>query len=206
MLMGIYRSIVKLVNRNVFLSNFLLLPAIYYCAMGIHNINGWGLEETRELSIWRGFWIFMLILIILVFIFSMLYHGVMFRKNGRFIKLISKIDYLVTAPLMAFSCIFLFVNYIIYNYLRDGMGCNVFQISNEVFGMAALYLIFTFFYYIIKSNLHRGYKQKNVIKKVIFLVGHTLFHYIGHTGITLLILVYLLENKNMFNTYFLKKC
>ena len=206
MLMGIYRSIVKLVNRNVFLSNFLLLPAIYYCAMGIHNINGWGLEETRELSIWRGFWIFMLILIILVFIFSMLYHGVMFRKNGRFIKLISKIDYLVTAPLMAFSCIFLFFNYIIYSYLRGGMDCNVSVLSNEIFGMAALYLIFTFFYYIIKSKLHMGYIKKNVIKKVIFLVGHTFFHYIGHTGITLLILVYLLENKNMFNTYFLKKC
>ena len=206
MLMGIYRSIVKLVNRNVFLSNFLLLPAIYYCAMGIHNINGWGLEETRELSIWRGFWIFMLILIILVFIFSMLYHGVMFRKNGRFIKLISKIDYLVTAPLMAFSCIFLFFNYIIYSYLRGGMDCNVSVLSNEIFGMAALYLIFTFFYYIIKSKLHMGYKKKNVIKKVIFLVGHTFFFFIVHTGITLLILVYLLENKNMFNTYFLKKC
>ena len=204
--MGIYRSIVKLVNRNVFLSNFLLLPAIYYCAMGIHNINGWGLEETRELSIWRGFWIFMLILIILVFIFSMLYHGVMFRKNGRFIKLISKIDYLITAPLMAFSCIFLFFNYIIYSYLRGGMDCNVSVLSNEIFGMAALYLIFTFFYYLIKRKLHMGYKKKNVIKKVIFLVGHTFFHYIGHTGITLLILVYLLENKNMFNTYFLKKC
>ena len=206
MLMGIYRSIVKLVNRNVFLSNFLLLPAIYYCAMGIHNINGWGLEETRELSIWRGFWIFMLILIILVFIFSMLYHGVMFRKNGRFIKLISKIDYLVTAPLMAFSCIFLFFNYIIYSYLRGGMDCNVSVLSNEIFGMAALYLIFTFFYYLIKRKLHMGYKKKNILKKVIFLVGHTFFHYIGHTGITLLILVYLLENKNMFNTYFLKKC
>ena len=97
-------------------------------------------------------------------------------------------------------------NYIIYSYLRGGMDCNVSVLSNEIFGMAALYLIFTFFYYIIKSKLHMGYKKKNVIKKVIFLVGHTFFHYIGHTGITLLILVYLLENKNMFNTYFLKKC
>ena len=204
--MGTYRSIVNLVNRNVFLSNFLLLPAIYYCAMGISNINNWKLEETRELYIWRGIWISMLVLITLVFIFSMLYHGFMFRKNGRFLKLISKIDYLVTAPLMALTSIFLFFNYIIYAYLRGGMDCNPFVLSNEVFGMAALYLVFTFFYYLIKRKIHWGYKHKNILKKVVFLVGHTFFHYIGYTGITLLILVYLLENKNMFNTYFLKKC
>ena len=72
--MGTYRSIVNLVNRNVFLSNFLLLPAIYYCAMGISNINNWKLEETRELYIWRGIWISMLVLITLVFIFLSLIH------------------------------------------------------------------------------------------------------------------------------------
>jgi len=45
--MGVYRDIVTYVNRNVFLSNFLLLPTMYYCLLGIIQIKKWDIEPSQ---------------------------------------------------------------------------------------------------------------------------------------------------------------
>jgi hypothetical protein len=204
--MGVYRDIVTYVNRNVFLSNFLLLPAMYYCLMGIRHIKKWDIEPSQSLTIYLWIWYFMLFLIIIVFCFSMLYHGTMYDRDSNILKIIARLDYLVTAPLMSIVLVVLWVTYIVFVRKRLKMNCPINDISVEVFGAASLYLVFTFFYYLIKKYRHKGYSTKDVLKKVIYLVGHTFFHYIGHTGITLLALVYLLDNRNIYETFFLKKC
>ena len=204
--MGVYRDIVTYVNRNVFLSNFLLLPAMYYCLMGIRHIKKWDIEPSQSLTIYLWIWYFMLFLIIIVFCFSMLYHGTMYDRGSHILQIIAKIDYLVTAPLMSLVLVVLWVTYIVFVRKRLKMNCPINDISVEVFGAASLYLVFTFFYYLIKKYRHKGYRHRDVLKKVIYLVGHTFFHYIGHTGITLLALVYLLDNRNIYETFFLKKC
>ena len=136
----------------------------------------------------------------------MLYHGTMYERGSPILQIIAKIDYLVTAPLMSLVLVVLWVTYIVFVRKRLKMNCPINDISLEVFGAASLYLVFTFFYYLIKKYRHKGYKNKDVLKKVIYLVGHTFFHYIGHTGITLLALVYLLDNRNIYEAFFLKKC
>ena len=86
--MGIYKDVVNIVNRNVFLTNLLLLPAIYYCIMGIIHIHNWEIEPSTSLYVYLSIWYFMALLLIFVSLFSIIYHGTMFSETKP--KLVSK--------------------------------------------------------------------------------------------------------------------
>ena len=204
--MGLYKTLVKYVNRNTFLSNALLLPALYCAITGIINIYNWNLEPSRSLTIYLSLWYIIAILIFFVIFFSVLYHSTMYDMGFPILRKIAKLDYILTAPLFAAVMVFLFFVYIKFLSIRSNIQCDMSNLNVEIFGVASVYLIFGFFFYIFKKFYQKGWKRGNIEKKIVYLMTHTFFHYIGYTGITLLLMVYLLDNRNIYETFFLKKC
>jgi len=200
--MGIYKDVVNIVNRNVFLTNLLLLPAIYYCIMGIIHIHNWKIESSTSLYVYLSSWYFMALLLIFVSFFSILYHGTMFSETKPKLQKLGKVDYLFTAPLLGVILIALSIIYFVFLDIKcAGTGYHV-----NVFAVATGYTIVGLIVFLLKKYFTRGYSRRDFIKKIKYLLSHTFFHYIAYTGITLLILTFFLDNRDIYNTFFIKSC
>ena len=200
--MGIYKDVVNIVNRNVFLTNLLLLPAIYYCIMGIVHIHNWEIEPSTSLYVYLSIWYFMALLLIFVSLFSIIYHGTMFSATKPKLQKLGKVDYLFTAPLLGIIIIALSIIYFIFLDIK----CPGTQYHINVFSVATGYTIVGLIIFLLKKYFIRGYSTKDFVKKIKYLLSHTFFHYIAYTGVTLLILTFFLDNRDIYNTFFIKSC
>ena len=189
-------------NKNVYLTNILLLPIIVLSYLIINDFKSHIHPDERNwfyiLPIYLAFFI-----MITGFIFSSVYHYFYFDKETSFFKQIGKIDYLITAPLIGVITLTYYIIYTIFIFKKD---CNS-DLENAtipIFYMSLFFSCLGILSYIIKKVRYgRNFKKvKSIEEKLRYLNMHTFFHYTTYTGISLLFLIFYIENKEIYNCLF----
>jgi hypothetical protein len=189
-------QIKKYLNANVYLTNFLLIPIIFISIQirrditRLHNAD----QNNIYFRTYRMFWLILACYTGIVFIFSTIHHIFMFsnvsNKIGR--KLLD-ID-LYTAPILGVVMVTLNIFYIII-LTKKQTHHSILYITST------LYTIFGVTIFIFKHTfMHGFYKRDDALSVIKWLEGHTLFHYIVYMGLTLLVYLYLVDNKLIYET------
>ena len=196
-IMTLFNRVINIINRNVFLSNILLLPAFLYCIFSIIDMHQWNVYKDHKYIIYISIWYILAILFLFTIFFSTIFHGTMFYEGKKWLKFIGKIDYLITAPLSGFIILILSILYfyLLFNGLIEQHN------YLKLFMVALFYIIFGSLFYLGKRLKLKNYNKKNFLKKIKYLMSHTFFHYIAYTGVSLLVLIYHLNNKEIYNIY-----
>ena len=197
--MSVYDKITKLVNKNVYYTNILLLPSILFCIISIIDMHQWDIYilKSHNYYIYISIWYLLLIQLIITTFFSTLHHKFYYSKNDK-IKKIGKIDYIITAPIMG---IVIFILSFLYFIFLNTIPSNI-KNYKDLYLVAMLYIISGSFIFIYKKIFYKGWSKKDIIKRIKYLYSHTFFHYISYTGISLITLIYYLNNNEIFNFYF----
>lgn len=182
-------NLIDILNTNVYLSNILLLPSIILIYQIINNIHNWNIDFYKCKYFYETFWIFVLIIFILAFAVSCIYHINMFTNNER-LKIIGSWDYKLTAPLLTIIVIILSILYYQLNY--NSNEYNLIFIISVIFNLVGLSIYFSRMcllkFYIVN-------KRDNVL----YLINHIFFHYITYTGILLIIVLFYIDYENIYN-------
>ena len=182
-------NLIDILNTNVYLSNILLLPSIILIYQIINNIHNWNIDFYKCKYFYETFWIFVLIIFILAFAVSCIYHINMFTNNER-LKIIGSWDYKLTAPLLTIIVIILSILYYQLNY--NSNEYNLIFIISVIFNLVGLSIYFSRMcllkFYIVN-------KRDNVL----YLINNIFFHYITYTGILLIIVLFYIDYENIYN-------
>ena len=122
------------------------------------------------------------------------------------LQLLGKVDHKLTAPL--FSFVILILNYIYFLFLNkscpntlptpDSVVLYIVTLLFTVIGIIS----WTLKHYIYQTRYNRG----NFIQKIKYFMSHTFFHYVAYTGVTLLMTLYYIDNKEIYKSLVLNKC
>ena len=226
--MGIFKRIIEIVNANVYGTNLLLVPAMVICLLVVEDINIWSnYKDENEnvdefhINIYKSIWYILSFIFLITIFFSTVYHFSMFSKYN-ILRQIGKIDYKYTAPLLGFILLIMnlmYIYYIIYNCKEKNKNENdvlyIMENNNKYRSIYYISLACTLFgsiSYVIQSiygytgRKYTGLRSNTFIHKIKYISSHTFFHYVGYTGISILMILYYLENKEIFEYYFIKKC
>ena len=174
----------------------MLIPSIILIFIIIFNIQKLDIYIYKCKIIYLIFWIYILLSFIIGLIISTLYHLYLFSDN-MILQKIGKLDPLLTAPIIGINIILLSLIYFLY-LLDDNLLINK---NNIIF---ILLLIFN----IIGLCVHKIRKillpiRNTLNEKIIYTIFHICFHYTVYTGILLLIILYYLNYKNIYNSIFI---
>ena len=188
-------NLVEMLNMNVYLSNILLLPSIIFIYLIINEINNWNIDNYNCKFFYMYMWIFVLVTYTFAFIISTIYHYFMFSDN-KFLKLVGKLDYKITAPLLTIVVIILSILY--YNtYLFDkNNNYWIIFILSVIFNLTGLSLYFCREYILLP-------KIKNNKDLIIYLINHICFHYVTYTGILLITVLLYLHYENIYKCIYI---
>ena len=192
--MNLFNKVISIINRNVYLTNLLLLPAFLFSLVSIFDMHKWKVEKNHAYYIYITLWYLLSILFFFTICFSNIFHWYMFKETKNLTKKIGKLDYLFTAPLCGIITIALSLLYVFF-LKNKALHAHDYK---DVFTVALIYIIIGGIFYIIKHILLPKYNRKNFLKKVKYLMAHTFFHYISYAGVSFLILIYHLNNKEIF--------
>ena len=177
-------NLVEMLNINVYLSNILLLPSITLIYLIIYEINNWNIDNYNCKFFYMDMWIFVFITYTFAFIISTIYHYFMFRNNNIF-KLIGKLDYKITAPLLTVVVIILSILYCNTCLFDKNNNYWIIFILSVIFNLTGLSMYFCRRYLFLPEI-------KNNKDLIIYLINHVGFHYVTYTGILLIsVLLYL---------------
>ena len=207
--MGMHKKAIDILNANVYGTNLLLIPGLIFTIYILLELNNWKNDDTidgKKLINYSLIWYFLLILFSLTIIFSTIYHYSMFGKNNFLIK-IGSIDYRITAPLLFTILVIMNVYYI--KFLNSDCDLNSEKCNEKysyIYYLSLIISIIGTIIFLIKILLYRGYSRKSFIFKVKYIAGHTFFHYVAYTGISFILMLYYIENRNIFDLFFTDKC
>ncbi len=188
-------KLIDILNTNVYLSNILLLPSIIFIYQIIFNINKWNIDLYQCKYFYQGFWIFVLMVFILAFLISCIYHINMYTNNIIF-KKIGSLDYKLTAPLLTTIVIILTIIYSQTNILLTNNKYNLVFIISIIFNLVGLSIYFTRRYLFLPNITN---KRDNIL----YLINHIFFHYITYTGILLIIVLFYLDYEYIYRTIYI---
>lgn len=201
---SVYREAIRITNKNVYFTNVLLLPALMFSILGAYDIkyNWKDILKTKKLDTYLNMWVGFSILIVLVILFSTIYHKYMFSEIRPLLKKIGKIDHKFTAPL--FSLIMIFLNIVYIRFLNK--KCANLPDNYVLYLVALIFCFFGLVIFLIKRYvIYPRYQKKGFLKKMKYFMSHTFFHYIAYTGVTLLMSLFYLDNKEIYRTFFLNE-
>ena len=93
-------KIIDIINSNVYITNLLLIPCVIFSILIHNNISTWTQPlNMNTVDIYSLIWLFITILLIIVVIFSNIFHMYMFTNN-KFMKKIGQVDIKYTAPFL----------------------------------------------------------------------------------------------------------
>lgn len=187
-----------IINLNTYATNLLLVPSfiisliIYYRSRSL-------VEHSRYSQLYHNFWLICGIYILIVMIMSTIYHSTMYSDIGK--SLLTKID-LITAPIFGLIIIFLVI---IYSKFLLNKCLSIDKKYPILFLVSILYLFSGMFLYAVKKYYYSGWSQKTLLKKIVYLELHTMFHYITYTGVLLMFILFLYEYEMIYTSIF-NKC
>ena len=191
-----------LLNANVYLTNFLLIPCIVLAFFIHKNINTWSspLDMTKT-NIYSWIWFVMIICLIMTVIFSNIHHMFMFGKN-KFLHLLGSLDYKFSAPFT--GLIVLMMNFIYIYYLNstcDKPHSHLKQLTIPIYVVSLIYSLLGLLSFILKRLF---LKRNHSLYHPLYITSHTFFHYMSYSGVILLFLLYYVENKEIYLSLFEK--
>jgi hypothetical protein len=201
---SVFTKTINITNRNVYLTNFLLIPALMYSLLGIHDIKNWkDIPKDDNLQKYLYIWYFFAGLLTSVIFFSSIYHNLMYNTVNTTLRIIGNMDHLFTAPL--FSIIILIMNFI---YILFLLNCESSENSYVLYFVTFVFNIIGFCSYIFKRFITTIEDQGRgrYLQKINYFMSHTFFHYMAYTGVTLLMTLYYIDNKNIYKGLFLNEC
>ena len=194
-------KIIKYLNRNVYLTNILLLPsaitsfAIYEDSKKMEN-------DTVAENIYTYFWLFLSLYTILVIGASNIHHILMFSDRRFSLPKTYNVD-TITAPVFGLIMTGLTILYGKFLLIKCHEGENKYPLMyfSAVIFMAVGTLVF-----ILKRIFMKGFREKGLLYKIKYLESHTFFHYISYTGVMMMLFLFMFENKLIFKTLFTDYC
>ena len=208
-------SLIEILNTNVYLTNIISIPIIILTFLIARDIRHWNRKDTYTenrftLRHWYEFlWGIYFIIVVFGFIFSNIYHLHMFTNNT-FWKWIGIIDENISAPLMAvimgLLCILYFI-YLLNTSIKENK--NQLDLKKETIPLYAIGMFFLFIgivSYIVKrqyysmSYFEMATKMKAIKDFAIWTSAHIFFHYTSYTGGLLIVILYYIENKDIYQT------
>ena len=190
-------SHIDLLNINVYLSNILLIPSIYFIYLIQENVQNWDSQKYKYKTTLLYLLYGILAIFIIGIIISSIHHIFMFSNYTSIIEF-GNLDYKLTAPLITFIVVVLMLIYTIYNYYC--INHKLYHIYNPIFIAGITLCIIGFFVY-----LYRKFRLPNRTtdeSKYIYIILHILFHYLTYTGILLIILLYYFQYENIYKVMF----
>ena len=187
-----------IINLNTYTTNLLLLPSmiisfiIYYRSLSI-------VDDSKYSSLYHNFWLICGIYIFIVVVMSTIYHSTMYSDIGKL--MVSKID-LITAPI--FGLILLFLVFIYSKFLLNKC-LSVDKKYPVLFIVSIFYLLLGITLFSVKNYYYNGWNKKTLLKKIVYMELHTMFHYITYTGILLMFILFLYEYEMIYSSIF-NKC
>jgi len=201
---SVFDKAVTITNRNVYLTNILLLPALMYVILGIYDIHNWkDIPKDKKLSIYLSLWYILGILILFVIFFSSIFHGFMYEYTRPRLQLLGKVDHKLTAPL--FSIVVVALNFIYFFYLNK--NCNNSMDLQVVYVVTLLFTGVGMFSWLLKRFVfYPRFQRGKFLQKIKYFMSHTFFHYVAYTGVTLLMTLYYIDNKEIYKALVLDEC
>lgn len=188
-------NLIDLLNINVYLSNILLIPSIIiiiFIIYGIYNLNS---EIYKCKKYYLIFWIYIMSCFIIGTIISTIHHLFMFSKFKN-IKNVGKLDFLLTAPIIAINITILTIIFCIY---LQKYNCN---------SECKLIFLISFILNLTGLSVHFLRKillpcKKTLEEQIIYTIFHICFHYITYTGILLLIILHYINYENIYKILYI---
>jgi len=192
-----------LLNANVYLTNLLLVPSIIFSSLITRRIRSWSDTDPVHAGAYATTWLVVTCIFVVALVFSNVHHLYMFTKN-QFLVRIGNIDSKCTAPLLAFLLLILNVVYIVYmaSPCNDAHG-QLKKMTIPIYIISAVLSLMGVLSYLVRRRLvRRGTASSSVRDKSIYITGHVFFHYTVYTGAMLLLLLFYVENKAIYNSLF----
>jgi len=201
---NIFEKAVAITNRNVYLTNILLLPALMYTILGIYDIHNWkDVPNDTKLNVYLGCWYILAILIVFVIFFSSIFHGFMYSYSKPTLQLMGKVDHKITAPL--FSVVVIVLNIIYFWFLNK--PCVHSPDSTVLYIVMLLFTGFGMLSWVLKRFIfYPRYNRGGFLQKIKYFMAHTFFHYVAYMGVTLLMTLYYIDNQEIYKALFLGTC
>ena len=207
-------KILDIINSNVYITNLLLIPCIIFSILIHNNISTWTQPlNMNTVDLYSLLWLFITILLIIVVVFSNIFHMYMFTNN-KFMKKIGEVDKKYSAPFLGIVVLILNIIYILYRVSPcQKKNSHLKQITIPIFIISFLYSLSGVISFIVNNNM---FLLKNILLATnnryisshslncMRLASHTFFHYMTYSGMILLFLLFYIENKEIYLSLFEK--
>ena len=210
-------KILDILNANVYLTNIISIPIIILINLIVQDIKEWKTKDKDRESdtklhythLYEYLWNIYLWTSVIAFILSNMYHLNMF-SNNKFLKNIAILDARVSAPFTGFIMLLLIILYYIYLHNTSGKETEEQEkfkkATVSIYYIGIFFIIIGLFSFIVKKLMYKYsyYDAFNVLSTVkdqaIWTSGHIFFHYTCYTGGLLIVLLYYIENKDIYET------
>lgn len=208
-------KVLDILNTNVYLTNIISIPVIILIYYIVQDINTWKSKDNDNdnnlhyTHLYEYLWKFYLLLSVIAFILSNMYHLNMF-SNNTFLKKIAILDSIFSAPLTFIIMILLIILYYIYLHNTSGKETQeqeqLKKASVPIYRIGIFFIMVGCIVFLLKAKIyqHNYYDALDTLKTVkdqaIWTSGHIFFHYMCYTGGLLIVLLYYIENKQIYQT------
>jgi len=194
-------KIIRYLNRNVYLTNILLLPSAI-TSFVIYDDSKKMSKNTIEESLYTYFWLFLSLYTILVIGASNIHHMIMFTEKRLQLPRTYRVD-TITAPI--FGLIMVCLSLLYGKFLN--MKCSESEKKYPIMYYSSLgFMIVGLLVFILKRIFMKGFRKKGLMYKITYLESHTFFHYISYTGVMMMLYLFMFENELIFKTLFTDYC
>ena len=208
-------KLLHILNANVYLTNILTIPSLILIYLITRDIKEWKRKDKYKETTWNlnhfyeylwnaYFWI-----VLVAFILSNLYHLNMFTKYSIW-KQIGELDARLSAPLTFLIMVFLIIMYYVYlhntNSTQTKENDALKQATIPIYRLGIFFIVIGGISYLVKKTIysHNYYDAMKVLNtakdQALWTSGHIFFHYMCYTGGLLIVLLYYIDNKNIYRT------
>ena len=147
-------KILDIINSNVYITNLLLIPCIIFSILIHNNISTWTQPlNMNTVDLYSLLWLFITILLIIVVVFSNIFHMYMFTNN-KFMKKIGQVDVKYSAPFLGIVVLILNIIYILYRVSPcQKKNSHLKQITIPIFIISFLYSLSGVISFIVNNNM-----------------------------------------------------
>tara|TARA_X000001036_G_scaffold439750_1_gene492101 strand:+ start:4800 stop:5471 length:672 start_codon:yes stop_codon:yes gene_type:complete len=208
-------KILDILNANVYLTNILIIPIIILTYLIQKEIKQWKRKDEYTNSYWNlnhlyeYFWDIYFWITVIAFILSNLYHLHMFAEFSIW-KQIGLLDATFSAPLNCLILVGLIIMYYIYLHNTSEKETNeqkeLKRATVPIYRLGIFFILIGGISYIFKRIVYNYnyYDSTSALKtakdQALWTSGHIFFHYMSYTGGLLIVLLYYIENKDIYRT------